>query len=390
MGGGGGTCQYWAMESADFVVIGAGIAGASVAYELADRGKVVLVEQEKTAGYHTTGRSAALYTEIYERGPVRRLTMASRPFLEDPPDGFTDHAFLSPLPALFIARADQRASIEGLIEASIDVSLEVVEGRRTRELCPVLSDEIVLGVTEPDAMEIDVHGLHQGFLRGVRTRGSRVRTDAGARRLDWDGTSWRVEAGDGVVTAPVVVNASGAWADEVAALAGLEPLGLMPMRRTAFTFPRPEGGDRSNWPIVIDVDEQFYFKPESSQLMGSLAEETPMHPHDVRPEEIDVARAIDRIQAATTMEIRHVGRAWAGLRTFAPDRLPVVGFDPEHRGFFWLAGQGGYGIMTSPALARTASGLIVDGHLPGDLVSAGLSSAEIGPERFRHGSDRPA
>jgi D-arginine dehydrogenase len=350
----------------------------------------MLVEREKTAGYHTTGRSAALYTEIYERGPVRRLTMASRPFLEDPPNGFTDHPLLSPLPALFIAREDQRASIDALIEASTDVSLDAVAGRRLQEMCPVLSDGIVLGVTEPDAMEIDVHGLHQGFLRGVRTRGSRVRTDAGVRRLDWDGTNWRVEAGDEVVAAPVVVNASGAWADDVAALAGLEPLGLEPMRRTAFTFPPPEGSGISTWPIVIDVDEQFYFKPESSQLMGSLAEETPMYPHDVRPEEIDVARAIDRIQAATTMEIRHVGRAWAGLRTFAPDRLPVVGFDPEHRGFFWLAGQGGYGIMTSPALARVASDLVADGNLPEDLVSAGLSSAEIGPERFRHPSDRSA
>jgi D-arginine dehydrogenase len=371
------------MESADFVVIGAGIAGASVAYELADRGTVMLVEREKTAGYHTTGRSAALYTEIYERGPVRRLTMASRSFLEHPPDGFTDHPLLSPLPALFIAREDQRTSLDALIAASTDVSLEAVAGSRLQELCPVLSDGIVLGVTEPDAMEIDVHGLHQSFLRGVRTRGSRVSTDAGVRRLDWDGTTWRVEAGDEVVNTPIVVNASGAWADEVAALAGLEPLGLEPMRRTAFTFPPPEGSRPSTWPIVIDVDEQFYFKPESSQIMGSLAEETPMHPHDVRPEEIDVARAIDRIKAATTMEIRHVGRAWAGLRTFAPDRFPVVGFDPEHRGFFWLAGQGGYGIMTSPALARTASGLVADGHLPEDLASAGLSSAEIGPERFR-------
>jgi D-arginine dehydrogenase len=372
-----------AMESADFCVIGAGIAGASVAYALADRGSVMLVEQEDTAGYHTTGRSAALYTELYERGPVRLLTMASRAFLESPPDGFSEHPLLRPLPTLLIGREDQRASIDETIEASADVALEVFEGPALRSLCPVLNDLIVAGVAEPASMEIDVHGLHQSFLRGVRRRGSRVRTDAGVRRLDWDGSTWRIAAGDGEITAPVVVNTSGAWADHVAAMAGLSPLGLTPLRRTAFTFSPPEGSDLSTWPIVIDVDEQFYFKPEGSRLMGSLAEETPMHPHDVRPEEIDVARAIDRIQAATSMQVRHVTNTWAGLRTFAPDRLPVVGFDPEHAGFFWLAGQGGYGIMTSPSLARAAAGLVTEGRLPEDLTAAGLSADEISPARLR-------
>lgn len=371
------------MDMVDFVVIGGGIAGASAAFELADLGSVIVLEKESTAGYHTTGRSAAIFTESYERGPVRLLTMASRAFLERPPDGFTEHDLLSPLPVLFIGRDDQRAAIDELITSTAElVPLERMEGVRLDALCPVLNETIVGGALEADAMEIDVHALHQGFLRGVRHRGSVVRTGHGVSALTRDGDLWKVTAGDEEFGAPVVVNAAGAWADGVAAKAGLAPLGLDPMRRTAFTFAPPEGVDIAEWPIVIDVDERFYFKPERTQIMGSLAEETPMHPHDVRPEEIDVALAIDRIQGATNLQIRHVGRAWAGLRTFAPDRLPVVGFDPRVEGFFWLAGQGGYGIMTSPGMAATAAGLIGSGRLPEELRTLGLEPDSLAPDRL--------
>ncbi|MFQ5555429.1 MAG: NAD(P)/FAD-dependent oxidoreductase [Acidimicrobiia bacterium] len=372
------------MEHADFVIIGGGIAGASAGFELAERGRVVLLEREQTAGYHTTGRSAALYTEIYERGPIRALTLAGREFFEDPPPGFAEHPLLSPLPVLFIGREDQGAALDALRNASGgSFELEVVTGDALRELCPVLRpDRIVSGLLEVRAKEIDVHGLHQGFLAGIRRRGGVVRTDAGVTKLQRDDATWIVVAGGVTVEAPVVVNAAGAWCEDVAGLAGAAPVGLTPLRRTAFTFG-PEDHDLEGWPMVVDAHEDFYFKPERVQLMGSLAEETPMTPHDVRHDEIDVALAIERIKAATTFDIRHVRRAWAGLRTFTTDRLPVVGFDPEVQGFFWLAGQGGFGIMTSPALGRVAAALVCDGELPTDLVAAGVAASEISPVRFQ-------
>ncbi len=372
------------MDHPDFVVVGGGIAGASVGYELAGEGAVVVVvEREPAAGYHTTGRSAAVFTESYERGQVRALTMAGRAFFEDPPDGFADQPLLSPLPVLYIGRGDQQASLDDLAASTRGlVELEHVTGDDLTRLCPVVRpDHIVSGLLEPGAMEIDVHALHQGFLRGIRRRGGEVATNAPVVELAHGAGTWKVRAGARTLTTPVVVDAAGAWCDVVAALAGATPFGLTPMRRTAFVFG-PGHHDIAGWPMVVDADEDFYFKPERTQLMGSLAEETPMPPHDVKPEEIDVALAIERITAATDLDIRHVRRTWAGLRTFAPDRLPVVGFDPVRPGFFWLGGQGGYGIMTSPAMARAATGLLRDGRLPADLITAGVDAAAISPERL--------
>jgi len=376
------------MEHADFIVIGGGIAGASVGYELAMHGSVVLLEKEPTAGYHTTGRSAALFTEGYERGPVRALTMSGRSFLESPPAGFTETPLLSPLPVLYVGREDQQDSLDELRLATADlVKLDEVDGPGLRELCPALdTDRITKGLLETTAMEIDVHALHHGFLAGIRQRDGRVMTGAPAAEFALEEDIWTVRTAVGLhVQAPIVVNAAGAWSDAVAVAAGVGPLGLQPFRRTAFVFG-PEGHDISGWPMVIDIDEDFYFKPERTQLMGSLAEQTPMEPHDVRAEEIDVALAISRITTATSFQIRHVGRTWAGLRTFAPDRLPVVGFSGIRPGFFWLAGQGGYGIMTSPALARTAAGLICEGSIPDDVRAAGVEESTIAPSRFGSGN----
>ncbi len=360
------------MEAADFVVIGAGIAGASVAFELAAHGRVVVVEREAVPGYHTTGRSAAVFTEAYESDDVRSLTRASRPFLEHPPEGFTDVPILTPLPVMFIAREDQLRLLEEELGRSARL-LQRIETSEAIELCPVLDPDYLAGaLLESGAMSIDVHALHQGFLRGLRRRGGQVRSNAEVTGLHHD-TAWTVETADGTIQTPVVVNASGAWADQIAALAGVRPLGLTPLRRTAFTFQPPV--DMSGQPMVIDVEESFYFKPDGVMLLASPCDETPMEPCDVRHEEIDVAIAIDRIQQATTMHIRHVKTAWAGLRTFAPDRKPVVGWDPEVPGFFWLVGQGGFGIMTSPAMAQTAAGLITE-------TPEGVDATRLDPARF--------
>jgi D-arginine dehydrogenase len=375
-----------AMEHVDFVVIGGGIAGASVAYELAQHGRVVLVEAEATCGYHTTGRSAALFTEAYERDVMRLLAMASRGFLEAPPPGFCDGEILSPLAILFIGRSDQaeRVEEEAAIAREMVPSVRVLDGAAAAELCPVLRPGYVaVAALEPDAYTIDVHALHQGFLGGLRHRGGRVVTGFRSSTVTMSDGGWVVSDGSRTFDCSVVVNAAGAWGDEVAALAGATPVGLVPYRRTAFTFAAPDGVNPSALPMVIDVDEDFYFKPEGPQFLGSLAEETPMEPHDVRHTEIDVALAIERIEAATTLHIRHVRTAWAGLRTFSPDRRPVVGEDPERRGLFWLTGQGGYGIMTSPAMARAVAGLVVDGAIPDDLAARGISADRLSPARFR-------
>lgn len=372
------------IETADFVVIGGGIAGAAAAYELAAHGSVVLLEREPVAGYHTTGRSAALYTEAWEKDVWRALTVASRPFLEHPPQGFADYPLLSPLPLLIIGRDDQRLLVEDLAaDAARNVEVMLLDDAAGREWCPVLRPGYAaLSILEPASRAIDVDALHQGYLRGARSRGASIELGRAAQRIHRTPSGWRVIGEEGEYRTPSVVNAAGAWCDVVAQMAGVAPIGLVPKRRTAFTFAGPAGIDLAGMPMVVDVSEKFYFKPEAGQFMGSLAEATPMEPHDVRPEEIDVALGIERIEAATTLEIRHVRRSWAGLRSFVSDGLPVAGEDPEAPGFYWLAGQGGAGIMTSSAMARLVTGLIIDGAVPGDLAELGLGLRELGPARL--------
>lgn len=373
------------MERADFVVIGAGIAGASVAFRLAQHGKVIVLERESVAGYHTTGRSAALFTESFEIGIVRSLAMASRAFIEQPPPHFAEARLHAPLPFLFIARRDQLASLEAALEASRNVpEVRLVGSGEARRLCPVLKEGYVeAGLYEEGARSLEVDALLQGFLRGVRKAGGAVRLGEPVTAIDRRGGDWSVVVGGERIAAGIVVNAAGAWADQIGALAGARPIGLVPKRRTAFTFPVAAGTDSKEWPVVCDIDEDFYFKPEANQLMGSLAEETPMEPHDVRPEEIDVALAIERIERATNLQIRHVSATWAGLRSFVADRRPVVGMDPEREGFFWLAGQGGFGIMTAPAVSAAAAGLIVEGRIPSTLEVLGVTAEGLSPVRLR-------
>ena len=377
--------QHGGMERADFVVIGAGIAGASAAFRLADHGKVIVLERESTAGYHTTGRSAALFTESFEVGVVRTLAMASRSFFEQPPPDFAETALQSPLPFLFIARQDQLASLEAALEACRDFPhVRRVGPDEARTFCPALREGYVeAAIYEEGAKSLDVDALLHGYLRGVRKAGGLVRLGSPVTAVDRAGAGWSVVAGNERIATPVVVNAAGAWADRIGTLAGARMMGLVPKRRTAFTFSAPPGVDSRTWPVVCDIDEAFYFKPEATQLMGSLAEETPMEPHDVRPEEIDVALAVQRIEAATTLNVRHVSSTWAGLRSFVADRRPVVGMDPDLDGFFWLAGQGGFGIMTSPAVSHSAEGLIVEGRMPAALEALGVTAEDLSPGRLR-------
>jgi len=374
------------MKTYDFLVIGAGIAGASVAYELANHGRVVLLERENLPGYHSTGRSAAVLTENYGNSIIRRLTVASRGFLENAPAEFTTSPLVSPRGVLWIAREEQRKTLVTMLNEAQKLvpSIHEMDVTEAKRLCPVLREEyLAAAVLEPEAMDMDVHAIHQGFVKILRHRKGELMVNAEVKRLNRSADMWEVHTAHERFRARVVVNAAGAWCDEVGKIAGARPVGLTPKRRTAFIFDGPTQSDLSTWPVVIDVDEQFYFKPEAGRILASPADETPMPPCDVYAEDYDVALAVDRIEKATTLAIRHIRRKWAGLRSFVADKAPVVGMDTLLPGFFWLAGQGGYGIMTSPAMARAAAGLIIEGRLPTDLAAMGLRSEDLSPARFQ-------
>jgi D-arginine dehydrogenase len=370
----------------DFLVIGAGMAGASAAFELAGAGRVVVLEREEAPGYHSTGRSAAMFLATYGNAIIRDLTVASRSFFADPPAGFSESPLWAPRGTLTIARADQRHTLrEAVTQARRHVpTIEEVDGAEARRLMPVLRADYVAAATfDAEARELDVHAIHGGYLRGLMGRGGEVVTDAEVTALSRNAGTWTAETTAGVFTAPVVVNAAGAWCDEVARLANVAPVGLVAKRRTAITFDGPDAVDVTKWPMVIDVDEEFYFRPEGGRLLASPADATPVPPSDVQPEELDVAVAVERVEAATELSVRRIAHKWAGLRSFVADDTPVIGMDEEADGFFWLAGQGGYGIMTSPSMARAAAGLITEDTLPGDLDERGLEAADLAPGRLR-------
>ena len=317
---------------------------------------------------------------------IRRLAIASRAFLEHPPAGFCDHPLLTPRGMITIARADQL----GLLEQQLDharalvPSIAPIDVEAAIARVPILRRDYLAGAfIEPHSREVDVHGLHQGFLRAAKARGARIVVDAEALTIARSGKRWWVTTPGGTFSAPILINAAGAWADSVAEAAGIAPLGLVPKRRTAFNIPAPKGMDVRSWPLIDDVAEEFYFKPDAGQIFVSPADATPSLPVDAQAEDIDVALGVERLERATTLDVRRVSRTWAGLRTFAADALPVVGPDPAVEDFFWLAGQGGYGIKTSPALSRACASLLRSRTLPEDLLQLGISAADLSPQRLR-------
>jgi D-arginine dehydrogenase len=371
-------------STAEILVIGGGIAGASAAAELAGSQRVVLLEAEAQPGYHATGRSAALFFQNYGSRPIRKLTAGSRRFFDEPPEGFAEHPLLAPRGVLIIAREDQ---LDHLAQQESEASgLERISGEQARQLVPLLRPEAVhAALYEPTAQDIDVNALHLGYLKRFRARGGTIAGDARVEAMRHDHGVWRVTTRAGHFEAPVVVNAAGAWADEVAALAGLPRVGLSPRRRTAVIVEGPPERAAQSWPLTTCAAESFYFKPESGgKLMISPADETPDNPNDAQPDEMDIAIAVDRFMTAVDLEVRRIEHSWAGLRTFTPDRTPVVGWADGQRdsGFFWLAGQGGYGIQTAPAMAMLTAALVTDGEMPEPLRAQGLDLATLSPERF--------
>lgn len=371
------------MRNVDFVVIGGGIAGVSAAYHLSPYGAVVLVEGESQLAHHTTGRSAAIFTENYGGRINRLLTVASRDFLESNALGLSDSPLLERIGMLDVGGVE---NVDSLTQSAIGggglvPSLELLDEKAIRDLIPCIRPGVVAaGVWEPNASELDVMGLHQAFVRGARQSGAQIERDSKVSDLSRQHGIWTVHTEGGDWRAPVIVNAAGAWGDAVASLAGVAPVGLRPMRRTAFTVVT--SFESSGWPFVSfeNPEQECYFKPEAGgQLLCSPADETPSEPCDARPEEIDIARAIESINELTTLEIRSIRSSWAGLRTFAPDRNPVLGWAADTDGFCWMVGQGGTGIQTSPAAGALVASIVAQADLPFSISDMGLSISDLAP-----------
>jgi glycine/D-amino acid oxidase-like deaminating enzyme len=354
----------------DFLVIGGGIAGVSVAARLAPHGTVTLLEAEEALGYHASGRSAALYEASYGRPTTLALNEASRTF-------FLDGGYLSPRGLMIVATADDTAAFEddlatmGLPEIGLDEALARV---------PILRrDRLARAAYHDDAWDVDTDRLIQDFARTVRAQGGAVLTGRRVEAITRDGGVWRVRAGREVFEAPVLVNAAGAWADRIAAMAGVAPLGLQPYRRSMARIPAPGGHDLRGWPMFFGPGETWYAKPDAGKLLVSPAEEHPMEPFDAWPDDMVLAEGLARYEAMVTEPVTRLETSWAGLRTFAPDRSLVLGPEPGVQGFFWSAGQGGYGFQTAPAASACLAAQITGGAqpMPVDILQALL------PARFR-------
>lgn len=371
----------------DVVVVGAGIAGAGVAADLAADRRVVLLEREGTPGFHATGRSAALHSEIYGNACIRALTQASRDFFLKGENG---RPFATKRGCLYIATEQQLAELDSFAaQPSVAPGVTRIDVDEARKLVPTLiPGQVVAALSENNAYDLDVDGVHQSFLKRLRRLGGELRCSAPINSLTFDGANWTATAGDTVIRAPVVINAAGAWADLVAAMAGARPVGLQPKRRTALLVNPPADLDPRDWPAVIDIGEQFYFKPDAGKILMSPADETPVEPHDAFADEMDIAIAVDRIQQVADIPVRRIEHSWAGLRTFASDKTPVVGYDNQLPGFFWLAGQGGYGIQTGPALSRLAATLVRREGIPSDLAERGVDEDQLSPARFQRIAER--
>lgn len=375
-----GVVQY------DIAVIGGGIAGASAAWALADRHRVVLLEAEDQPGYHSTGRSVAILSRTYGSPQVRALTAASLPFFQKAPEGFAEYPLLTPRGLLFVAGAAEldRLDAHAAKADAVGVAVERVDAAAIIADIPVLrADRVAAGLREPGAADIDVAALHGGYLRGARARGARIAGGAPVTAIERSNGGWRIEAGGERITAALIVNAAGAWADQVAEMAGIESLGITPLARTVATFDAAPDVDPGGWPMVMAADHSLYFKPESGRVLASLSDEQPAVPGDVQPEELHIAQLVDRVERMTTMAPRRLHSRWAGLRSFAPDRDLACGRDLAEPAFFWLAGQGGFGIQTAPACAEMTAALIEDRALPAALTAAGVDPAAMAPGRFR-------
>lgn len=363
----------------DFMVVGAGISGTAIACELANHGRVILVEAEAAPGYHATGRSAALFTPHQGTPLVQAINRASAAFFAKPPAGFTEHSLVTQRGGLTIAEPGQEHLLQGLLALSAP-GREVysIDAETALTLAPILRAERVgAAVHEPGVSDIDVAALHQGYLRGLKQRGGTLVCGQRITAFEHKGGIWTARTQDAQFQARIIINAAGAWADHVAAFAGVRPIGLVPKRRTAIIVEGLHGTDTRAMPTVDFAATDAYFKPDGGRIMASLGDQDPVEAQDIRPDEWEIAVLADWLQRETKLPVRRIGHTWAGLRSFVPDDSPVVGFDDAVPDFFWLAAQGGYGIMMAPTLGRAAAALVLHQDLPSDLAVQGVTAADI-------------
>jgi D-arginine dehydrogenase len=377
-------------DSFDFAVIGGGIGGVSIASHLAEHARVVLLEMEPQPGYHSTGRSVSLFSETYGGPVVRALTRASRHFYFEPASSFCTAPLVTPRPVLMIANNGQADALqEFLASANPTDRVERLAPREALEVFPLLAPiELVSAALLRGTADIDVHELLQGYLRLFKARGGTLSAGTALRQLQRHGAAWTLSTSRGAIRAATIVNAAGAWAEEIGKLAGAMEIGLRPLKRSVALIEQPPDHNMNDWPMLLDAEERFYAKPSPGRLFLSPADETLSAPCDAQADDIDLAEAVDRFERATTIEVKRLVGRWAGLRSFVADREPVVGFDPLVPGFFWLAALGGYGIQISPALsflaASWARGRSIDAELaarefPGVIE---LTESQFSPRRL--------
>jgi D-arginine dehydrogenase len=371
------------VQDCDVVVIGGGIAGASISAHLAKDVSVRLLEMEDQLGYHSTGRSAAVFAEIYGNRLVQALTRASRDFFYTPPAYFCSSALVRPRTVLVTAQTGQDAALDAFLDRTPPGEMATLSPAEATRLCPILRpDHLIATLLYRNPADIEVHELHQGYLRLLKARGGSVSATAKVIGIERAGAGWQVATARETIRTGIVVNAAGAWAGEIGRLAGAQDIGLQPLKRTVCLLDPPPGAHSDSWPMLVDVDDQFYLKPDAGKLLLSPSDETPSPPCDAQADEMDIAIAVDRIERATTLTVRHVAHKWAGLRSFVRDQSPVVGYDPLQPGFFWLAALGGYGIQTAPALGSLGAALALG--MPPDeaLLAFGIDPAVLRPDRL--------
>ena len=376
-----------AHERFDVAVIGGGIAGTSVAAELSKDRRVLLLEMESQPGYHTTGRSAAVYAAVYGPRPIRALTRASRAFFASPSTSHFDTALFRPRPIMMIARQEQAFALDQTIaEVGVMTPVERINESAIRKLNSLVKTGYAsAAMLDMSGEDIDVAALHQGYLRQFRDFGGDLRCNATVLGLTHTGRDWQINTGVGEFTVDTIVNAAGAWAEHIGGLAQAESIGLMPKRRTAAIVAAPIGlapETLASLPITIDIEENFYLKPDAGRLLISPADETPSPACDAQPEDMDIALCVERIEQAFDLQVHRIESKWAGLRSFVADKCPVVGYSTTAPAFFWLAGQGGYGIQTAPALARLAASQVLQRPMPQDIAAEGVDLSEIDPSRL--------
>jgi len=368
------------VNDADILIIGGGIAGLSAAAILSSRARVTALEAEDQVGYHSSGRSATMVHYALGDRLVRSLTLASRPFFDDPPPGFTDVPLGHRMPVLIHAREEEREALDRLdADISMFAKLERLDAGRVHELCPLLKPDALYGIADYDGLRLDPHALLQGNLRQLRRNGGELRAGVRVASIERRGGIWTVSSDKGEsFAAPILVNAAGSWADRIAILAGVQPIGLEPKRRTIITFDAPPGIRLEGLPFAKTIGDELYFAPESGRLFASPMDEVPSEPMDAQPDDYEVALAAFRMEERTIVEVRQIHSKWAGLRTFTPDKHPAAGFAQDALGFFWLAGQGGFGLQTSPAMATITASLIFGDVWP----VADVSPENLSPARF--------